>query len=307
MLLVVGLVAAGGAILVGFDVSVDPYGLYHDTHGQRRLVYGDDRVGKYLLNARYVPDNFNAILIGTSVSGNWDMTGVEKLRIYNESLNGGNIVEEKAIAEQALSKPGVAVALLIVFPYLTSSHDFATVRLEPSLRLSALGSENLLETYGDMIDRRLHHPSRPIDDMGTLDFGQLAPQLNPVLQKLFRPGLSFDVDPVALKAYRDLVAELRAGRVQIIFIVPPVFEGLLQTKQAAFRSYSRLIRATMAPDDLVIDFTSQEFAPFRNDRSNFGDGVHLFPKSGEIVVSQINTRINRWIENGRLWQPPLPR
>jgi hypothetical protein len=299
-LMVVSLIAAGGGLVVGFNVAFDPYGLYHDTRGRRLTVYGDPRVAKYLLNVRYVPDNFNAILIGSSMSANWDMTGVEKLRFYNESLDGGNVVEDKAVVEPALSKPGITVAALIVHPYFTHSHDFETVRLEPSLRSSALGSENLLNAYKDIVRVRLHRAHQLNDYAGTEQFETVPPQLNPTLRRMMRPGTPFEVDPIALAAYRDLVAELRAHHVRMIFIVPPVFEDLLRAQQTAFQDYAQLIEANMASQDLLIDFTSEEFADFRKNRANFGDGIHLFKNSAAVVVSRINARINDWIAQGRL-------
>jgi hypothetical protein len=306
-LMAVSLIAVGGGMIVGVNVMVDPYGLYRDTHGRRLPVYGDSRVSKYLLSARYVPDNFNAILIGSSMSANWDMTGVEKLRIYNESLDGGNSVEEKAVVEPALSRPGISVAALIVHPFFTHSHDFETVKLEPSLRFSALGSSNLLNAYNGMVRARLHRATPVMDYAGTERFDTVPPQLNAVLQGMFRPGAPFEVDPLALAAYQDVVAQLQAHHIQIIFIVPPIFEDLLRAQQTAFQDYARLIEANMAPEDLLIDFTSEEFADFRRDRANFGDGVHLFTNPAAVIVSHINARINDWIAQGRLRQPPLPR
>ncbi len=297
-----GLITAAGGLIVGLNIAVDPYGLYRDTHGRKLAVYGDSRVAKYLLSMRYVPDNFNAILIGSSMSANWDMTGVEKIRIYNESLDGGNSVEEKALVESALAKPGITAAAIVVHPFFTHSHEFETVKLEPSLRFAALGSENLLNAYTGIVKTRLHRGAAVMDDTGTERFDTLPPQLNPVLQGMFRPGVPFDVDPIALTAYRDIVAQLHAHHIPVIFIVPPIFEDLLLAQQAAFQDYARLIEANMSSEDMLIDFTSKEFVDFRKNRANFGDGVHLFTDAAAVIVSHINTRINDWIAQGGLGQ-----
>ena len=98
---------AASAIAV-LNMAVDIYGLYSPSNGRRLPVLGDARVAKYLLSMRYVPENFNAMLTGASISANWDVTAVNKLRIYNGSLNGGNIVEEKAIASRFERGLGVA-------------------------------------------------------------------------------------------------------------------------------------------------------------------------------------------------------
>ena len=71
------------------------------------LVYGDERVAKYLMNERYVLANFNAVMIGSSVSANWRLDQIVQLRTFNNSVNGGNIVEEKSMVDQVLYPPPV--------------------------------------------------------------------------------------------------------------------------------------------------------------------------------------------------------
>src|SRR5262245_46919446 len=115
------IVVITGVVVAG-NVGLDVYGLFRDAHGRHLPAFGDDRVAKYLLSNNYVPANFDAILIGTSVSANWNTRKIHALRVYNESMSAANIVEEKALVDRALSQPGIQVAMLIVHPYLTNSH-----------------------------------------------------------------------------------------------------------------------------------------------------------------------------------------
>lgn len=298
--MVLGLVGVVAGLVVGLNVAVDPYGLYRDTHGRKLPAYGDSRVSKYLLSVHYVPQNFDAVLIGSSASANWEMAGIEKLRVYNDSLDGGNIVEGKALVDQMLSVPGIRVAFLLVHPYLTSAHNMETVAMEPSLKYSGLGSDNLLTAYKEMLKVRLHRGHAFNNPTGTEPFDVLPTKLNPVMEKLLDPATPFQIDPVALTAYRDVVSEFRAHQVQLIFVIPPMLEELILSKQAAFRDYYQLIESSRKPEDLTIDFTSEDFAGFRRNRANFGDGVHMFTKPAGEVVSVINARVNDWIAQGRL-------
>jgi hypothetical protein len=300
LLTTISMILSVAGALVGFNITVDVYGLYHSAKGQRLVVHGDSRVAKYLFNQRYVPENFNTVLLGSSISANWDLTAIEGLRVYNDSVNGGNIIEEKAILESALSRKGISNVLLLVHPALTYSHDYKTVDLNPRLKLSALGSLSLWEAYKDVLKIRLRRARLMFDYAGTENFGVVPKQLNSTMKALWRPGGDFDVDPIALAAYRDVIATLHARRINIVFIVPPTFEDLLRQKPGAFERYIRLIQANASPADKWIDFTSEAYAGLQKVRSNFEDGSHLVPQTARQVVSFVNAALNDWIAKGQL-------
>ncbi len=159
----IGTIVALLIVVTLVNISVDIYGILRNAKGRHLRVYGDERVARYLLSEKYVPENFNALLIGSSVSANWNTSGINGLRVYNESLNGGNIVEEKTIADQALATSQIKVVILIVHPFLTYSHDFETVRLTPRENLEALGSLNLLDAYKSAVRVKLHREERTYD------------------------------------------------------------------------------------------------------------------------------------------------
>lgn len=286
-------------VIVLVNMSIDIYGLFRDTKGRRLPVYGDERVAKYLLSEKYVPNSFNAILIGSSVSANWNTHGIDGFRVYNESLDGGNAVEVKPIADRALASSQIHAAILIVHPYLTASHDFNTVQLTPRLNLEALGSLNLLDAYKSEAEAKLHLGRQEFDEFGTDDFGDIPNKMNPHLQNLMAPGSDFYVDEIAMSNYKALIDELHAAKVPIIFVVPPLWQPIFAAKAGAFASYSRGILANKLDRDLVIDFTSDEFAGFRNDRNNFKDGVHLTNQAAQEVTVEINAKIDQWIRNGQ--------
>jgi hypothetical protein len=287
------------AAIAAVNAAVDIYGLYRNPAGRRLPVYGDARVAKYLLSLRYVPENFNAILSGASVSANWDVTAIEGLRVYNESLNGGNIIEEKSLIEAALERPGISVAFLPVHPAMTYSHEFRTVDMNPALKRSALGSLSLWTAYKDMANVRLGRIPRTFDYAGTETFFNARREMNIHMRAMWN-AREFAVDPLALHAYQDLVANLRARGVQIVFIVPPISEALLQTKRVPMERYLRTMRSEIGEGYMWIDFLSRDHEDLRSNRTNFSDGVHLTADGARLVVGLINAAINRWISERRL-------
>jgi len=151
-----------------------------------------------------------------------------------------------------------------------------------------------------MAQVKVRRSSVLIDPAGTERFGHLPPRLNPTLQKLWQPGTPFAIDPAAESAYRDIVASLRAHHVQIVFLVPPIFEGLLETKRAAHRDYLQHFADCRQPGDLVLDFGAAEFQDFRSHRENFADGVHLLNDRADQVVALLSRQIDVWQAQGRL-------
>jgi hypothetical protein len=286
--------------VVLLNMSIDIYGIFRSAKGRHLSVYGDERIAKYLLSEKYVPENFDTLLVGSSVSANWNTSGIDALRVYNESLDGGNIVEEKAIADQALSNSHIRAAILIVHPYLTSSHEFETVRLTPRENLAALGSQSLLDAYKSEVRVKFHLEKQEFDEFGTDDFGDIPQKMNPHLKKLMAPGTEFSIDGPAMAGYRALVDELHSSNIQIIYVIPPVLESIYFSKAGAFANYSHTVMENKREGDRVIDFTSDEFVDFRSNPGNFKDGVHLTNQSAQEVVAIINDRVNQWIQNGQL-------
>src|SRR5258708_6126067 len=127
ILLILGL---GGAV-VGFNIALDIYGLYRPTHGRHLVVYGDPRVANHLLSVHYIPKNFDSLLIGFSVSANGDVKPIERLHMYNHSLNGGTAIEIKALVDMLPAEAKMRVAFVIVQPFQTHAHSFETVVMNP--------------------------------------------------------------------------------------------------------------------------------------------------------------------------------
>jgi hypothetical protein len=298
------LIIVVAAVTVAVNASLDIYGVFHDAHGRRLPAFGNQRIAKYLLSKKYVPSNFDAILIGSSMSANWNTGRIRALRVYNESMSAANIVEEKSLVDHALSRPGIKLALLVVHPYLTNSHRFATVQLSERETVGALGSLTLWDAYKEVF--RYGQPSsspQSSDEFGTEDF-VASKKLNPLLQRMMEPHKDFEIDPIAMTAYQDLVGALRRQNVQIVFIVPPLAEELLLSKQDEFHKYAAHMRALVRDQDKVIDFTGDSYAAFRKNPRNFSDGIHLERGATEEITSTMDALLSSWIASGELHLEP---
>lgn len=282
------------------NACIDLYGLFRNPQGRHLAGYGDDRVAKYLLSERYVPSNFNALVIGSSVSANWDTSGIESYRMYNESLDGGNIVEEKTISDRALISSRIKLVLLVVHPFLTSSHDFETIHVGPRENVGALGSQNLLDAYKDKSRGHGHNKTQTFDESGVFVLGDTHREMNAVLRKVMDPVSGFKIDPIALQAEHDVVAELHAAKIAVVFVIPPIFQELLSSRSAQLAAYTDVILRDKTSNDKILDFAAPEFTEFRNNEENFSDGVHLTRAGAVSVVGLINRQLDSWIQTGQL-------
>jgi hypothetical protein len=251
-------------------------------------------VAKYLLSTRYVQANFDGALIGSSISANWPVVRMKHARLYNESCNGGNIVEEKAMVERLLERGRTRAVVMVVHPYLTATHEFNSVKLEPRLEWGALGSENLFEAYKRRLKIRLGKDKLMFDADGVADFDDKAKKLNVHLEEMMRPGTDFAIDPIARAAYHDVVALLHAHHVPVVFAVPPVSDVMRARKGDAFAKYTAEILRDRAPEDLVFDFTSEELGAIGHDAANFTDGVHLRAAAAARLAATIDERLPDW-------------
>jgi hypothetical protein len=282
------------ALFVGAGIAVnmlvDIYGIFRDTRNRHLVDYGDNRIAKYLLSEHYVPQNFDAILVGPSVSANWDLHGIHTLRVYNESMNGSNFVEQEALVRNAVSTPGLKAALLVLHPSMTAAHDFSTVILSPREDLGALGSVSLFEAYKDWLARE-RNPRRGItDDYGSELFADPA-HLNAIAANLMRPGADFPVDNVSYIAFQHVLRDLRKHHIHVVFIYPPTLQTLFEPKRAAFSRYQQLVETQRKSSEPIVDFTQSRFEKFWCDRTNFSDGVHISRAGSVKMVEMLDAEL----------------
>ena len=130
------------ALVVGAELALawrlDVFGILRNPAGRALITSSHERQAKYLLNEAYVPENFNALIIGASASVNWRPQRLTGYRFYDESLEGGNATEQRKLVELALRRGHFQVALVGIFPRITGSHELQD-GLDQVNRSEALG------------------------------------------------------------------------------------------------------------------------------------------------------------------------
>jgi hypothetical protein len=91
----VATLVGGIAFSTALGIAVDPYGLFRDPTGRKLPIYVSTSVrrAKFLMNKRYVPANFDGLLVGASQSLLWSLPNLSVARVFNDSVGGQNTVE----------------------------------------------------------------------------------------------------------------------------------------------------------------------------------------------------------------------
>jgi hypothetical protein len=289
-------IALVAGVVVPLNMYVDLYGLYRPVKGRALSIYGEERTAKYLHSFRYIPENFDGVLLGSSVSDNFNTKEFAGHRVYNASINGGNVADLMPIAINVFRTGELKLAIVCIHRYLTLDHAPKTDLMNPRQYWAALGSPQLLTAYLSLLAAREGLVRRPYDDRGTLLFGADTDSQGSrkTIEKTL-PGIrrgtesvgNYSIDPVALAQLNDVIRIARRGSRQLILFHPPTPESVLELRSDAFAHYRDTINALARPGDIVVDFNGAGYADLRSDYNNFVDAVHLSARGGQLVIREL--------------------
>ena len=282
------------AVVIALDLVVawraDPFGLLRDPRGRELINSRHERKAKYLLNYKYVPENFDALVIGASSSANWRLDGLSQYRFYNESMLGADGTEERMLVERALERGHFKVALVGIASAITDRHDLQD-GLDQVNPHEALGS---IYSYAMMLDRlhdRLLHRHSDFYPDGSWEFPQH--KLQPPDQNV--PYKKNTKDAKALEDYRIMIQELQAHGVRVVYTVAPHYGLDLGGAREVIAENVREFLAVMPPAP-VIDFTDKQYAALDNDPNNMIDEDHLsltgVPIFSKLVIERMHETLH---------------
>lgn len=300
MVLLAALTFAGVNAHIPFSLLLDPFGLF-GGHVPKRILT-NERLSKYLLAHRYVPENFDGVLIGPSFSANFDTRQITSSRLYNLSVNGANVTELRHILTPALGAKDSQLRYLVIClnPFMLANNGFkdqmlrwtspweAALLAGPSRRavwrlmrgqVDAIFAESeagwhnfdLYKTHNEALfnDERLNAPPQPIANM--------------------RP---IPIDPVALQDLKSIVAQAREAGLQIFAFYYPYdgrkFDDAMEMNWPRFRT---VIEGLFAPEDIVWDMNTPAYDHIRRRGVSYSDG-HLSQAGTRLVLADIQRQLD---------------
>jgi hypothetical protein len=279
------------ALMIGAQIFIawrmDLFGIFRDPRGRALITSEHERKAKYLLNQAYVPANFDALIVGASASVNWHPSDLTGYKFYNESLEGGDASEERRLVEQALPLGHFKIALVGLYPRITSLHVLQD-GFDKVSRTEVLGSINALGLEFDAFMNRIH----PRPQVYFPDGSHKLPSHMPPGPNQAGGRLDLNADSEAAEDYRAVVQELIDHGIRVIYVASPLYGPHYAINQDTMATYMQSVMHTMPPAP-IIDFNAPEYTSFRDDPNNYIDEIHLSPTGADKISALLNTRMHQ--------------
>ncbi len=288
-----GLALALAGLLAAFNFVQDEFGLFGVRKGPIR-IWGYERASKLLLAQRYVPENYEGLLLGSSSADvMMDTSLIRGYAVYNLAINGGNIAEVGRVATPALERGNMRFLVLALSPYLTKDARMKTLELEPGLTRATLGSLFTVRFYQAKLRAVLHPDVDPYRDSWS-GFQRGLPPPEPGQGGGVRERPLSTASPVAPEAQRALVDLLNLARSRGVRVLA-YFHPLLhpQTRGGYPATFVSHMQTLFTREDVLWDFNDPVYAAINDDESNFLDGAHLSEKGARLVLAEIAARLDR--------------
>ena len=283
-------------IMVAINYWIDLYGLFRPRSERSIKIYSDERTSKYLLAHKYVPNNFDALLLGPSLSANIDTKQIQELGIYNLSMMGANITEQKAVVDKAIESATPKFVIICLHPYLTFDHGRKTGMIDPKEYYGALGSISLYKAYvlKFIRDHNLmpaKYPKDQFNEYGFNNYERLVQKISvedKIKEQLeVKDAIKATIDSVAWKEFATLIEVLSAKDVRIISYFHPLPRPLFQKYYKSMVEYQSFVDNYLKDKATVIDFNTDAYTFFTSDFTNYIDHGHLSEKGQHFLLKEI--------------------
>lgn len=283
---------------VALSVTINEFGLYGDVQGKEYRIWAYERATKYLFSTNYIPANFDSVMLGPSVSDVMlDTRKITSARMYNLSLNGGNICELKKLYDNVAERKHLKSIVLFVSPFILKDCAMKTTEINPQVKQSALGSIFSLRFYLMKL-KAMRSPAE--DPFRESWWGFRLNNTTPpgydhkqAIEKLVDKGfdLDMDIDPQAAQALKDIMKTAVSQGSRIVVVYPPMPHPLyvqIEKKYAHFRNQTEKL---LPPNCTIIDFNAEKYLSLNSDLGNYHDPSHLNEQGAAMVLKVLDRNL----------------
>ncbi len=298
-------------ILVGtafVNYRINEFGLFGNETGEKFRIYHNERTTKHLYSYSYIPNNFDGILVGPSLSGiNKDTKFLNNGNIYNLSLKGGNISELRVLVENVLKYGDIKTFIICLDPFITKDAGMKSAYINQKEFLSTFGSLFTLRYYvNKFLDIKKGEKSEFYGSYyGALNYRYKYKDVtsedisNKIDERLslYDNNEMLEFLEINETAFEDLKYVLESVRKRNIKVVPYYFPRPKRITEhpsyaEKYNIYRTKIDSILDYDsDIVIDFKTKEYDYIRDDLSSYATLGHLTPSGAAKVLKVIDEHL----------------
>jgi len=278
------------------NAYVDPFGLFRAKN--EIGIWTREKTTKYLLSFKYIPDNFNGVLIGPSVSANLNTKHLDAAKIYNLSMNGGNISEIKYPTDNVLKCSRMKCMIICLYPYLTKNSGLKGSQIDKKEYWGSVFSLLPIKVYLIRFLKRFSKKPDPFHDSswGYSDFNVFKKNVNfkeIIKRKNVLPG-SIDtvaIDTIALSELKSVINLAHDRNVKVVAYYFPIYYDFFKGyTHHAWLYYQTEMNKLFNENDMVWDMNTPEFDYIRKDMEAYSDG-HLSNQGAAEVLKVIDEKL----------------
>ena len=285
----------GISIMVNYLINI--FGVFGVAQDKKIQVYHNERVSKYLFSYNYIPDNFNSLLIGPSLSDNIDVSSTpEGIDLYNASIMGANITELSPIVRNCVEKGQIKHVIICLHPYLTKDAGSKGASFDEKTYFGAFGSLNLYQTYALAVIREFNlmptkFPNNQIAWYGTNHYNDFF-RVSDIQERIKEEAEMHTNEPIksnelAMKELGSLVTLLSDAGVNVLGYFHPVPWDIFESNRVSYLQYQNEIQKLLQGKAQIIDFNQTNYESFTKDYSNYIDHGHLSEKGQEQIMNTL--------------------
>lgn len=301
------LLLAGGFIL--FNYIQNDFGLFGNRASCK--IWYHEKTTKYLMAHNYIGINFDGLLIGSSVSANLNPAQLPQYKLYNLSMNGGNISELKFACDKVFEQNAIKYIVICLYPYLTKNSGCKGAQIDPyeywGSLFSMLPVRVLLEKIWSLTGTQdtFHSSTAGYNDSNlfkeNFDFAaKVKKEQHHVIQEV-------DIDPVAYDELKEVISTAHQKDIIVFAYFTPIYTKIFHTYTVAgaWKRYQEKMINLFTQQDIVWDMNTDEYSYIHSRLDSYSDG-HLSNKGAELVLSDIGRKFDEVIDYLGEQQDPPP-
>ncbi|MDC0230783.1 hypothetical protein OAK19_02365 [Aureispira] len=293
-------------VLIGYiNYQLDIYGLFENRNTENIRVFYNEHKSKSLMMYNYVPQNFNTLLLGPSLSANINTKEFRDEKIYNGSVMAHNISDMVFFAKIVLERETKIKNIIICLdPYIIKDHGTKNSGSSDDISYySALGSMDIFKSYlVEFIRQNEFYPSKyPKNNYNNFGYNNFnlrkkwqTKTSEIISEKIKQRDIrQISFDSIAINELSNLVNSLRERKINIYAYHTPIPESVFEFQKEKYQEFRKITNSIFSDKELIIDFNHIRYKDFVLNYDNFIDHGHLSEQGQKFVLKEIILAIRK--------------